>query len=155
MDAPVSEAGIYARESSYLECWVQIGAAGQKVISCSFPETPDEYDEDYPLMERIDAYLRGDEVDFADVDVGLTVPTNHRNVLDAVRQVPYGQNATVEQITRMVPGMDPDDEDDHVTVRQALADNPVPLVIPDHRIRDGPSAAPPAIEQKLRSLETL
>jgi len=155
MDAPVSEAGIYARESSYLGCWVQIGAAGRKVISCSFPETPDEERTDHPVLTRIDAYLDGEEVDFADVDVGLTVPTDHRNVLDAVRQVPYGQNATVEQIARMVPGMDSDEEDDHATVRQALAANPVPLVIPDHRIRDGPSAAPPAIEQKLRSLETL
>ncbi|MFB6185175.1 MAG: methylated-DNA--[protein]-cysteine S-methyltransferase, partial [Haloarculaceae archaeon] len=26
---------------------------------------------------------------------------------------------------------------------------------PDHRVRDGPSAAPPAVEQKLRAVEGL
>jgi methylated-DNA-[protein]-cysteine S-methyltransferase len=155
MDAPAAEAGIYARESAYLERWVQLGVAGQKVISVSVPETPDDRNPEYPVLDRIEAYLEGEEVDFSDVDVGLTLPTDRRNVLESVRQVPYGQNASVDQITRMVPGMDPDDERDVSTVREALAHNPVPILIPDHRIRDGPSALPAAVEQKLRSLEKL
>jgi methylated-DNA-[protein]-cysteine S-methyltransferase len=40
-------------------------------------------------------------------------------------------------------------------VREALAANPVPLLIPDHRVRDGPSGAPPPVEQKLRAVEGL
>lgn len=154
MDASAPEAGIYARESALLDRWVQLGMAGQKVISLSFPETPDDANEDHPLLDTIDAYLEGGTVDFSDVDVGLTVPTDRRSVLEAVRQVPYGENATVEQIARMVPGMAGEDGD-LATVREALADNPVPLIIPDHRVRDGPSAAPPAVEQKLRSIEEL
>ena len=55
----------------------------------------------------------------------------------------------------MVAGLDPEDDTDRTLVRTALAENPVPLLVPDHRVRDGPSAAPPDVEQKLRSLEGL
>jgi methylated-DNA-[protein]-cysteine S-methyltransferase len=73
-------------------------------------------------------------------------------VLEALRQVPYGEDVSVERLARMAAGVDPDDE---TTVRTALAENPVPLVVGDHRVRDGPSAAPPAVEQRLRSVEGL
>jgi len=149
-----AEAGIFARQSSYLDRCVQIGVAGEKVISLSFPERSDE-PSDHPLLDRIEAYLEGGQDAFEDVDVGLTVPSPHRDVLLAVREIPYGEQATVEQLATMTGGLDPSDDDDQVTVRQALADNPIPLLIPDHRIRDGPSALPPAVEQKLRSLEDL
>jgi len=151
------EAGIYARESSYLGRFVQLGIAGDRVISVSFPETPDDdYGTDHELLDRIDRYLEGvDEVDFSAVDVGLTVPTDQRSVLETVREIPYGEQVSVEGLTRMTPGLDSDEDDDRILVRTALDGNPVPLLIPDHRVRDGPSAAPPGVEQKLRSLEGL
>jgi methylated-DNA-[protein]-cysteine S-methyltransferase len=155
MDHRGADAGIHARRSAVLDRWVQLGVAGEKVISLSFPETPDEKRPEHPLLGRITAYLEGEEVSFGDVDVGLTVPTDRRNVLESVRQVPHGQNATVAQIARMVPGMDHEDDRDLATVRDALADNPVPLLIPDHRVRDGPSAPPPAVQQTLRAIEGL
>jgi len=154
MDAP-ADAGIYAREAPLLDRWIQIGVAGQKVISLSVPDTPEDHENDHQVLDLLDSYLEGEAINFGDVDVGLTVPTDRRNVLEAVRQVPHGQNATVEQIARMVPGMEEGNEDDAATVRAALADNPVPIVIPDHRIRDGPSALPPDVERTLRSLESL
>jgi methylated-DNA-[protein]-cysteine S-methyltransferase len=52
-------------------------------------------------------------------------------------------------------GLDDENEADVTTVRTALDANPVPVVVPDHRIRDGPSSAPPRVEQRLRSLEGL
>lgn len=149
-----ADAGIFARRSSYLECYVQIGVAGEKVISLSVPEQSDEPG-DHALLDRIEAYLEGAADDFGDVDVGLTAPTPHRDVLEATRNLPYGEEGTVEQLAGMTPGLDPSNDDDLVAVRQALADNPVPLLIPDHRVRDGPSALPPAVEQKLRALEDL
>jgi methylated-DNA-[protein]-cysteine S-methyltransferase len=149
-----ADAGIFARESSYLDCYVQIGVAGEKVISLSTPDHSDEPG-DHPLLDRIEAYLEGDVDDLRDVDVGLTAPTPHREVLEATREIPPREQATVEQLTGMTPGLDPSNGEDQTAVRQALADNPVPLVIPDHRVRDGPSALPPGIEQKLRSLEDL
>lgn len=149
-------AGIYARESAYLDRYVQIGLASGRVVSISFPETPDEgvAGADHELLERVEAYLEGREDDFADVEVGLTLPTDRRSVLETLRKVGYGDQVSVEQLARMTPGLSDEGEDTEL-VRGTLDENPVPLVIPDHRVRDGPSAAPPAVEQRLRSLEGL
>ncbi|GAB3675811.1 MGMT family protein [Halopiger thermotolerans] len=153
----VTEAGIYARESSYLDRYVQLGAASGRVLSVDFPDTPeDNAEDDHPVLDRIFEYLEGlEEVDFRDVQVALTVPTDQRAVLEQVREIPYGEQVDVKALARMTPELDPDDEDDLNLVRTALDANPAPLLIPDHRVRDGPSAAPPAVEQKLRSLEEL
>jgi len=151
-----AEAGVYARESAYLERYIQVGAAGGRVLSVSFPEAPDDdAGTDLPLLDRIQAYLEGSETDFSDVDVAMTMPTDQRDVLETVRGVPYGEGVSVRDLARMTPGLDPDDEEAGQLVRTALAENPAPLLIPDHRVRDGPSAAPPAVEQRLRSLEGL
>jgi len=151
-----TDAGIYARESTYLDSYVQFGEAQTRVISVSFPKTPDAgADGDHALLDRIDEYLDGVAVDFSDVTVALTVPTDRRKLLETVREVPYGEEVSLEELVRMTPGMDPDDEEAGRVARSALADNPAPLLIPDHRVRDGPSAAPADVEQKLRKVEGL
>jgi methylated-DNA-[protein]-cysteine S-methyltransferase len=150
------EAGIYAHESSYLDRHVQFGEAQGRVLSVTFPNAPDdEAASDHALLDRIEEYLTGVEDDFADVTVALTVPTDRRAVLETVREIPYGEQVSVNQLVRMTPDGNPDDEEDVRTARSALADNPTPLLIPDHRVRDGPSAAPAEVEQRLRSLEGL
>ncbi|WP_440769809.1 MGMT family protein [Natronorubrum sp. DTA28] len=153
----VTDAGIYARESSYLDRYVQLGAASGRVLSVSFPDLPDEEaQDDHPVLEQIFEYLDGlEEVHFDELQVALTVPTDQRAVLEQVRSIPYGEQVSVDALARMTPELDPEDEDDLILVRTALDENPTPLLIPDHRVRDGPSAAPPAVEQKLRSLEGL
>lgn len=149
-------AGIYARESPFLERYVQLGIASGRVLSVSFPTAPDEEaTTDHDLLDRVFAYLEGVEDEFQDVEVALTLPTDQRRVLERVREVPYGDQITVETLARMTSGIDHADEAGLQTARTALAENPAPLLIPDHRIRDGPSAAPPPVEQKLRSLEGL
>jgi methylated-DNA-[protein]-cysteine S-methyltransferase len=154
METPSGDAGIYAQESAYLDRYVQLGEAGDRIISLSFPTQPDEA-ADHPLLERIEAYLGGATDEFDDVTVGLTVPTAQREVLESVRKLPYGEDATVEQVANMTADLDGEESDDLATVRGALAANPVPLLIPDHRVRDGPSGAPPEVEQKLRAVEEL
>lgn len=151
---PGPDGGIYALDSGYLDCAVQVGRASGKVISVSFPREVDpEAVTDDPLLDRIEGYLSGlEKEDFSDVEVGLTVPTDHRAILEALRGVPYGESVSVETLARMAAGVDADDTE---TVRMALDGNPVPLIVPDHRVRDGPSAAPPKVEQRLRSLEGL
>lgn len=156
LPADMEAAGIYARESPYLERYVQVGVASGRVISVSFPATPDEEaEEDHELLDRIGRYLEGERDAFTDVEVALTLPTDRRGVLEALRNVPYGEQVSVERLTAMSAGLDPEDEEDRELVRAALADNPAPIVVPDHRVRDGPSAAPAEVEQKLRTLEGL
>ncbi|UPM42364.1 MGMT family protein [Halocatena salina] len=160
-------AGIYVRESAHLDRYVQIGVVGGRVISVEFPESSDQIrlpengdssespasqpPDEHPLLDRIFAYLNGREDSFEDIDTGLTVPTEHRAVLESTRKIPYGQSVDVEQLAR-TSGLD---ADDHETVRNALRANPVPLVIPDHRVRDTPSGAPTAIQRRLRAIEGL
>lgn len=149
-------AGIYARESPYLGRVVQLGVASGRVLRVTFPHEADaDAEENHAVLDRIVAYLEGVEDDFEDVQVALTLPTDQRNVLEAVRKVPYGDQVNVETLTRMVSGLDHTEEADQELARTALDANPAPLLVPDHRVRDGPSAAPPDVEQKLRSLEGL
>ena len=148
------EAGIYACQAPYLERYIQLGIASGRVLSISFPETPEpEAEDEHPILDRIEAYLEGTRDDFDDVDIAMTMPTDHREVLESVRTVPYGESVTVAALARMSAGLDPDSTDDLTLIRTALDANPTPLIIPDHRVSDGPSAAPPAVEQRLRSLE--
>lgn len=151
------DAGIYAHESEFLGCHVQVGVASSKVLRVTFPGTPDpNAGTDHELLDRIDEYLDAvDEDDFADVQVALTLPTDQRKVLETVRDVPYGESVTVAAVARMTPGLNDDEDGDLELVRTALGENPAPLLVPDHRVSDGPSAAPPAVEQRLRSLEGL
>ena len=155
MDTPTEDAGIYARESPYLDRYVQFGEVGDRIISLSFPtQSEDDTSDDHALLDRIADYLNGANDEFDDVTVGLTVPTDQRTVLEAVQKIPYGEDGTVEQVAQMA-GMDRNDQEALTQIREALAANPVPLLIPDHRVRDGPSGAPPPVEQKLRAVEEL
>lgn len=153
----VTDAGIYAKKSSYLDRYVQLGAAGGRVLRVTFPDTPEsDADEDHPVLERIFEYLDGlEEIEFDDIQVALTMPTDQRTVLEQVREIPYGDQVDARTLARITPELDPDDDEDVILVRTALDNNPAPILIPDHRVRDGPSAAPPPVEQKLRSLEGL
>ncbi|MFC6871793.1 MGMT family protein [Halobellus marinus] len=145
--------GVFARESDRLGRAVEIGIVGGRVIGVSFPETlPDDAETAHPLLDRVFAYLDGESDHFDDVEIGLTVPTDHRRVLEATRNVPYGETVTVERVVRMA-GLDPDEAGDVETAREALSENPVPLFVPDHRVRDAPGGAPAAVAERLREIE--
>jgi methylated-DNA-[protein]-cysteine S-methyltransferase len=150
----MDDAGIYARSISELERIVQVGVAGGRVISVSFPRDPDpDAGDDHSLLDRIETYVAGETETFEDVAVVLTVPTDTRTILETLREVPYGETVTVETLTRMTPRLDPEDADDRETVRGALTENPAPLLIPDHRVTDGRSAAPAEVVTRLREIE--
>ncbi|AZH24937.1 MGMT family protein [Haloplanus aerogenes] len=145
--------GIYARESPTLGRAVQIGVVADRVISVSFPEEPPaDAESEHSLLDRVFDYLDGAEDHFDDVTVGLTVPTDQRTVLEAVRNVPYGETVDVARVARLA-GLDDEDEADLDTVREALRANPAPLFIPDHRVA-GPGATPSAVTERLRDLES-
>ncbi|GAB6878884.1 MGMT family protein [Halorubrum gandharaense] len=147
--------GVFARAYDSLPGAVEVGFAGGRVIAVSFPEgVPDDARDDHELLDRIGDYLAGAEEDFTDDPVGLTVPTDRRSVLEAVRQVPYGEEASVSQVTRMA-GLDDNDADDLDLVTTALRENPVPLLVPDHRVQGGPYATPGPVRATFRQVEGL
>ncbi len=147
--------GVFAREFEALGRAVEVGFAGGRVISVSFPaDVPADAEPDHELLDRIGAYVRGERDEFADVAVGLTVPTDRRDVLDALRTVPYGEEVSVSRLTRLA-ALDADDPDDLELVRSALDENPVPLLLPDHRVQGGPHATPGAVRDALRRAEGL
>lgn len=150
----MKEAGIFAREFSTLGRWVQVGVAAGRVISVSFPQSPDEEaTETHELLDRIESYLAGTPETFEDVTVALTVPTDHRRVLELLRDIPYGETIRLERLVKMTPMLDSADDDDRERVRHALTGNPTPLLIPDHRVEDTQGATPPGVAATLRAIE--
>jgi methylated-DNA-[protein]-cysteine S-methyltransferase len=148
------DVGVFAREFDSLGRAVEIGVASGSVISVSFPDAVEsDADPDHPLLDRIDAYLGGESDHFDDVEIALTVPTDHRRVLEATRNAPYGETVSLDRILRM-SGLDPDDSADRETARTALAQNPIPVFVPDHRVRDAPGGAPGAVTERLRAVES-
>ncbi|MGM0447452.1 MAG: MGMT family protein [Methanobacteriota archaeon] len=147
--------GVFAREFDEIGRTFQVGFAGGRVISVSFPaEPPADADGDHDLLDRVDAYLGGERDEFAEVALGLTVPTDQREVLEALRSLPYGEEVSVSRLARLA-GFDPDDPDDVATVTGALDDNPIPVLLPDHRVSGGPYATPGDIRSALRHVEGL
>jgi methylated-DNA-[protein]-cysteine S-methyltransferase len=148
----MDDSGIYAREFDRLDTAVQVGLASGRVISVSFPDSvPGDADTDHALLDRIEAYLAGEADQFDDVTVALTVPTETRRVLDAVRKIPYGERISLNRLVRLA-GFDDEDASDVETVESALGSNPVPLFVPDHRVT-GPGATPDAVASRLRAVE--
>jgi len=149
----MTSAGVFARRFDSLDAVVQLGVAGGRTINVSFPdEIPDDAATDHELLDAVDEYLAGEPTAVENADLGLTVPTEHRAVLEALDSVPAGNTVTVSRLAR-IAGLDPADRQSLETVRDALRENPVPIFLPDHRVRDGQGSTPPRIAAALRRLE--
>ncbi|MFW6448910.1 MAG: methylated-DNA--[protein]-cysteine S-methyltransferase [Halobacteriota archaeon] len=156
-EEPVGEDGTYARYFTYLDAHLQFVVHDGAVVEVSFPDRPAaEAVDQHPLFDRVHDYLGGTvSDDFDDVPIALDLPDDVRRVLEVVREIPYGTAMSVAELLREMDGLDPESGDDEEFIREALDCNPTPLFVPDHRVRDAPSGAPPPIEQRLRSLERI
>jgi methylated-DNA-[protein]-cysteine S-methyltransferase len=149
----MQDAGIYARHVPALDRVVELGAAQGRVVGVSFPSevSPDAASE-HPLLDRLEDLLGEGGEDLADVEVALTVPTDHRAVLEAVRSIPRGETVDTGTLARLA-GLDDESDADRATVEAALRENPVPLFVPDHRV-EAPGATPDEVVRRLRALES-
>lgn len=148
------DTGVFGREFDELGRPVVLGTASGRLISISFPESlPADANGEHALLDRIHDYLRGEEDDFADVKVAFTVPTDQRAVLESVRNVPYGESVDLARIVKMTAGLDHEEEADLETARTALGSNPIPLVVPDHRVRRTSGATPDPVAARLAEIE--
>ncbi|WP_123622129.1 MGMT family protein [Halorubrum sp. CSM-61] len=147
--------GVFARKFDEIDRAVEVGFAGGRVISVSFPEsTPADATPDHDLLDRIEAYLDGERDAFDDVATGLTVPTDQREVLEALETIPYGEEVSVSRLTRLA-ALDADDPEDLELVTDALRENPIPILFPDHRVQGGPYATPDGVRERLRRVESI
>jgi len=108
------------------------------------------------LQDKIKAYFEGDCVDFADARIELDGFSGFsRQVLIVCRGVEYGRTVSYGQLAELVgrPGAGQ-------AVGNVLAKNPVPLIVPCHRVirRDGKiggfsAAGGIKLKQKMQELE--
>lgn len=106
--------------------WCESSAVGVRRVCFAAPPAPPVCG---PLATALHAYLRGAPIP-ADLPVDLTsVPAFTQAVLHACRAIPFGETrsyaALAEAIGRPTAAR---------AVGQALARNPVPVVIPCHRV---------------------
>jgi methylated-DNA-[protein]-cysteine S-methyltransferase len=105
------------------------------------------------LPDRIKRYALGEAEDFADVPLDLDgVPLFHRQAYGELLKVGYGETTTYGAIARTLG-----DVTLSRAVGQAMGANPVPLVIPCHRVlgadgRSGGFSSPGGVTAKMRML---
>jgi methylated-DNA-[protein]-cysteine S-methyltransferase len=107
------------------------------------------------LIVDIQRYFRGEEVDFSGVAVDLTaLSAFQQNLYQSLRGVTWGRTTTYGELARALGCPDARD------VGQAMGKNPVPIVIPCHRVlaaggKAGGFSAPggTATKEKLLALE--
>ncbi|MFP4188462.1 MAG: methylated-DNA--[protein]-cysteine S-methyltransferase [Halobacteriales archaeon] len=152
--------GIEHRWSEYLETYVQVGVVSGSVVSVRFVNEPGEESDERAegqgsdALRAVFAYLNGEVETTPDVPYALTVSGVERKALERTRDVPYGTTTTyAEFAARVGEG----DDEGVARVRDALHDNPVPIVLPSHRVvaedSVGGFAGPRRVKERLLALE--
>jgi len=83
-----------------------------------------------PAVEALQRYMAGDHVEMADIAVDISgVPAFQRRIYDALRQVGWGRTVSYGELAERIgsPG-------GARAVGQAMGSNPVPVIIPCHRV---------------------
>lgn len=108
----------------------------------------------HPVIARILAYAEGEQVEFDDFELDLgIVPDFHRRCYDDIRKLKWGQTTTYGAIARRLG-----DGNLSRAVGQAMGANPIPLIIPCHRVlgadgKAGGFSGPGGVPFKMRMLE--
>jgi methylated-DNA-[protein]-cysteine S-methyltransferase len=125
----------------------------RRAIRKHYPDAVEAADQLLGFREQVIQYFAGKPTKFT-VDVDLSdVPPFRRTVLQACRRTAYGKTTTYADLARAVgkPGAPR-------AVGGAMAHNPLPLVIPCHRVLRtdgslGGFSGPDGVEQKKRLLK--
>jgi methylated-DNA-[protein]-cysteine S-methyltransferase len=107
------------------------------------------------IVDQAKRYFSGERIDFAPIGIDLSqVDPIRRSVYDALRRVAFGETVTYGELAKRV-GMNAPQAAQDVGI--AMARNPVPLIIPCHRVlaaggKLGGFSAPGRTETKERML---
>ena len=140
--------------------WTEAGVA-RFALPASNPESTrrrmardaEPAEPDPALVERIVAYGDGERIEFDDVPLDLAgEPDFHRQVYDDILKLKWGETTTYGDIARRLGDLTLSR-----AVGQALGRNPIPLIVPCHRVlaagnKQGGFSAPGGVTSKLRML---
>jgi methylated-DNA-[protein]-cysteine S-methyltransferase len=110
-------------------------------------------DPDQALVRRIVAYAEGEHIEFDDIPLDLDgQPDFHMQVYADILKLHWGETTTYGEIARRLG-----DVQLSRAVGQALGHNPIPLIVPCHRVlaansKTGGFSAPGGVTSKLRML---
>lgn len=106
-----------------------------------------------PIVERLMRYGSGEPVAFDEFELDLSaVPDFHRAVYAEIRRVKWGQTTTYGDVARRLG-----DVRLARAVGQAMGANPIPLIIPCHRVlgaggKTGGFSSPGGVATKMKML---
>lgn len=84
------------------------------------------------VVEEARRYFAGERIDFSAIKLDLaTVDPARRTIYEALRKVGFGETVTYGELARRAGATEPQAAQD---VGVAMARNPVPLIIPCHRV---------------------
>lgn len=107
------------------------------------------------VVEQAKRYFAGERIAFTNIDLDLSaVDPFRRTIYDALRKVGFGETVTYGELAKRAGANEPQAAQD---VGVAMARNPVPLIIPCHRVlaaggKIGGFSAPGRTETKQRML---
>lgn len=154
-EAPIGWIGLCgssAGVSRTLIGYASPGALVQRIEELD--DAPQEEDWQPELRERLVRYLSGSPDDFSDVRVAARWTTPfQQQVVAQLRRVPYGETVSYRELAERAGRPKA-----ARAVGQVMATNPVPLLVPCHRVlasggRMGGFSAPTGLELKLKLLE--
>jgi methylated-DNA-[protein]-cysteine S-methyltransferase len=142
-ESGVARVALPGRDRARTEMWVS-----REPAEPGFPEG-----ELASLPERIRRYAEGERIDFGDVRLDLSaVPEFNRQCYAELLKVGYGETTTYGAIARALG-----DVTLSRAVGQAMGSNPIPLIIPCHRVlasdgKTGGFSSPGGVTSKMRLL---
>ncbi len=106
------------------------------------------------IIAKITKHFRGEAQDFSNDPIDLSsVPEFHRRVYELAREIPSGQTVTYGELAKLA-----ESPAAARAIGQAMAKNPIPLIIPCHRVMGASQkltgfTAPGGIAAKQRMLD--
>ncbi|MCX5805591.1 MAG: methylated-DNA--[protein]-cysteine S-methyltransferase [Proteobacteria bacterium] len=101
----------------------------RKSLTARYPDGIESSESFHNLCKLLDRYLKGERIDF-DVEVDIShLGEFTRKVLEELRKIPYGEVASYSRIGKILGY-----KNAGRAVGQAVSRNPVPIVIPCHRV---------------------
>ncbi|NLI74431.1 MAG: MGMT family protein [Euryarchaeota archaeon] len=103
---------------------------GDQITSIKFSDIrPDKYHSDHPILHRIMEHISTGKDDLRDISLVVNVSPFADEALKAMRDIPIGRTITYGDLAQKLgrPGA-------ARAVGSACAKNPIPIVIPCHRV---------------------